>query len=149
MNQNIESVREVLVDIVTRRSATISTVNYTSFITLATKPRYLLLLTKSHIDSIWNIIRVNEILLDFTLAVTSEFLLRAFDEDFTYTQLCGKIGEVYDCIGNVNGSIDASVIKEIPKGDSITKVYLDNPWLTVLFLIEMIFAESRKEDEEK
>jgi hypothetical protein len=92
------------------------------------------------IISIWDGIRLSEELTDYIIDCTREFLLRSFNNKYTYQNLCTDITNVYSALGSTGSLIDQELLGSIPLPKNISDILLANPWFVFLYMCEELIS---------
>lgn len=140
MNQRFEDIRSVVNDIIERRTINVEPAIKDDFIKIVFSIRYLISLNRGMIESIWSGIRINEKLTDFVLDSTREFLMRAFNDEYTYEKLCIDIANSHDTIAANGSLIDTDILSCISVKNESMKNLAANPWLVLLLICESIIV---------
>lgn len=141
MNQNFEDVRSTLQDILERRMKNEKNEGLKiDFIKVAFGIRFIQTLSNTQIATVWNGIRINDALSDFILDTTREFLLRCFNSEYRYENLCDEIASSFDVISGPMSQLDKSILDFIPNKNISHDIFFSNPWYTLLYICEGLIA---------
>ena len=146
MNENFAKVREIITDIIERRWINTTPGTKDDFIKIVFGIRYLVSFNKNQLSAIWNGIRIDPVLTDFVLDVTREFLLRSFDDTYSYQKLCSEIATTVGYIADIDTSIDKDLTGNIVPENTVKAALLSNPWFTLLYICEGLIVMEKGDE---
>lgn len=146
MNENFAKVRDIVTDIFERRWINTTPGIKDDFIKVTFSIRFLVSFNQNQLSAIWNGIRLDSTLTDFVLDTTREFLLRCFDDKYTYQQLCTEIASSIGYIASVGTAIDKDLIGNVAIESQVKEALLSNPWLTLLYICEGLIVMEKGDE---
>lgn len=145
MNKNFEEVREITKDIIERRMINMGDGIKADYVKVVFGIRFLLSLDHQQMLGIWSGIRLSETLTDFILDSTREFLLRGFNNEYTFETFCNEIAEAHNTIASTYSAIDQDITKNVVSKTDMLKNLICNPWFVLLLVCETIIVMEEKD----
>lgn len=138
----IEEIREVMEDIVARRRSLLPSPNlYSDALKVLQTHKLYLVAEMSDLQKIWSSLRnAHGNILDFYLSITSEMMLRCFEEKESYKKFCETLASHCEYTGSSFSVMDEGVLNFFPRQDIYVKLLLNNPWFVAMLLTETLMS---------